>query len=157
VTNLFHDATPRIFANICGFQKTSKKTANYYRDRLELHPTAWLMCVIALTIFKPFPSGRTNMTETNTNHAEQAINNQLATLEWMIDDAKRNLANAAKELMRRAENAVKETEAMMADKPCTMMWTDFVESDVRVAKEAKAKLNQLFEQQTMLRFFLKPE
>ena len=97
------------------------------------------------------------MTETTTNHAEQAITKQLATLDWMIEDAKRNLASAAKELMRRAENAVKETEAMMADSPCSMMWTEFVESDVRTAKEAKAKLNQLLEQQTMLRYFLKAE
>ncbi len=95
------------------------------------------------------------MTTTNPNQAEQAIAEHLSRLDWMIQDAKRQLANAAKEMLRRAESAVKETDAMLADEPCSLMWTEFADGDVRTAKEAKVRLTQLLEQQTMLRFFLK--
>jgi hypothetical protein len=43
---------------------------------------------------------------------------------------------------------------MLADEPCTMNWMDFAEGDLREAKEAKAELQRLYEQQRMLNYFL---
>ena len=45
----------------------------------------------------------------------------------------------------------------MADEPCSLMWTEFAEGNLRTAQEAKARLTNLLEQQNMLRFFLKAE
>lgn len=97
------------------------------------------------------------MNETTKTHAEHAIHEQLKRLEWMIPDAQRTVTNAAKEMLRRAEDAVKQCEAMAANQPCSLMWVDFAESDVRVAREAKARLQYLYEQQNMLKFFVNPE
>ena len=97
------------------------------------------------------------MAETITNHAEQAIHDKLRTLEWMIRDAKRRMDEAAQCMLRRAQNAVKETEALLADEPCSMGWVDFAESDLRATREAKAELTKLYEQQNMLKFFLKKD
>jgi hypothetical protein len=94
------------------------------------------------------------MNDTTNSNAEQAINEQLKRLEWMIPDAQRCVANAAKEMLRRAEDAVKQCEAMIANQPCSLMWVDFAESDVRVAREAKTRLENLYEQRNMLKFFL---
>lgn len=94
---------------------------------------------------------------TNTTKTNELIREQLARLDWMIADAKRDLAKAATEMARRAENAVKECDAMIADQPCSLMWTEFAEGDLRTAKEAKARLNQLFEQQNMLKFLIDAE
>ena len=96
------------------------------------------------------------MSETN-NNAEQAIQAQLRRLEWMIPDAQRRLAGVAQEMLRRAQNAVHDTEAMLANQPCSMTWVDFAESDIRNARDAKADLTKLYEQQTMLKFFLKKD
>jgi hypothetical protein len=38
----------------------------------------------------------------------------------------------------------------MNDEPCSLMWTDFAESDVRAAKEARARLESLIQTQKML-------
>ncbi len=97
------------------------------------------------------------MSGTTTATAEQAIKEQLKRLEWMIPDAQRSVANAAKEMLRRAEDAVKQCDAMIANQPCSLMWVDFAESDIRVAREAKVRLQNLYEQQNMLKFFLNPE
>ena len=97
------------------------------------------------------------MSEATTSTAEQSIQEQLKRLEWMIPDAQRGVANAAKEMLRRAEDAVKQCDAMIANQPCSLMWVDFAESDIRVAREAKARLQNLYEQQNMLKFFLNPE
>jgi hypothetical protein len=97
------------------------------------------------------------MNEATKNNAEQAINEQLKRLEWMIPDAQRSVTNAAKEMLRRAEDAVKQCEAMVANQPCSLMWVDFAESDIRVAREAKARLENLYDQRNMLKFFLNPE
>ncbi len=97
------------------------------------------------------------MSEATTSRAEQAIQEQLTRLEWMIPDAQRSVANAAKEMLRRAEDAVKQCDAMIANQPCSLIWVDFAESDIRVAREAKARLQNLYEQQNMLKFFLNPE
>ena len=56
------------------------------------------------------------MSET-TNNAEQAIQAQLRRLEWMIPDAQRRLAGVAQEMLRRAQNAVHDTEAILANQP----------------------------------------
>jgi hypothetical protein len=89
-----------------------------------------------------------------TNTAEQAIKDQLRRLEWMIPDAKRRMDEAAQCMLRRAQNAVKATEAMLADGAWSLSWVDFAESDLRAAREAKAELMKLYEQQNMLKFFL---
>ena len=86
------------------------------------------------------------MSGTTTTTAEQAIQEQLKRLEWIIPDAQRSLDNAAKEMFRRAEDAVKQCDAMITNQPCSLMWVDFAESDIRVAREAKARLQNLYEQ-----------
>ncbi|XZE35805.1 hypothetical protein SH501x_001348 [Pirellulaceae bacterium SH501] len=92
-----------------------------------------------------------------TNTAKQVIQAQLRRLDWMIPDAQRRLAGVAQEMLRRAQNAVNDTEAMLANQPCCITWVDFAECDLRNAREAKAELTKLYEQQKMLRFFLKSE
>ncbi len=52
---------------------------------------------------------------------------------------------------------VKDTEALLADQPCSMSWVDFAEGDLRAAREAKAELAKLLEQQKMLEFFLRKD
>ena len=94
------------------------------------------------------------MNETTTTSAEQAIKDELRRLEWMIPDAQRRLSEVAQTMLRRAERAVKDMEAMMANQPSSTMWVDFAESDLRNAREAKSQLNFLYQQQTMLKFFL---
>ena len=65
------------------------------------------------------------MSGTTTTTAEQAIQEQLKRLEWIIPDAQRRLDNAAKEMFRRAEDAVKQCDAMITNQPCSLMWVDF--------------------------------
>lgn len=91
------------------------------------------------------------MAET-TNNAQQAIADQLRRLEWMIPDAKRRMDEAAQCMLRRAQKAVKETEAMLSDGAWSLSWVDFAESDLRAAREAKADLMKLYEQQNMLNY-----
>lgn len=94
------------------------------------------------------------MSETTTNQTEQAIQTQLQRLEWMIPDAKRKMHEAAQSMLRRAELAVKDSESLLADQPCSLTWVDFAEGDLRTAREARAELTKLYEQQNMLQFFL---
>ena len=111
------------------------------------------MCVIARTIFKPFQNG-TDLMANETKTTEQTIREELTRLDWMIPDAKRDLMKAAEAMARRAVNAVKECEAMMAEEPCSLGWVDFAGGDVRDACEAKAKLNSLYERQRLLKYLL---
>jgi len=97
------------------------------------------------------------MNETTTTSAEQAIKDELRRLEWMIPDAQRRLSEVAQTMLRRAERAVKDMEAMMANKPCSTSWVEFSENDLRNAREAKAQLDSLYQQRTMLEFFLKQD
>ena len=92
---------------------------------------------------------------TTTNATNQAAMQYLAQLEWMIADAKREMADAAKSLERRAAEAVADVEAMLADQPCSLGWVEFAESNVRAARDAKARLRHLLEQQKMLQFVTK--
>ncbi len=46
-----------------------------------------------------------------------------------------------------ALKAIKDTEALLADQPCSMSWVDFAEGDLRAAREARAELAKLLEQQ----------
>ena len=94
------------------------------------------------------------MSETKITSAERAIHDQLRRLSWMIPDAKRRMDEAAQCVLRRAQNAVKATAALLADEPCSMGWVDFAESDLRAAREAKVELAKLYEQKNMLEFFL---
>ena len=97
------------------------------------------------------------MNDTNQTSAEQAIQDQLRRLKWMIPDAMRRMDEAAQCMLRRAQGAVKDTEALLADQPCSMSWVDFAEGDIRAAREAKAELAKLLEQQKMLEFFLRKD
>ena len=78
------------------------------------------------------------MNDTNQTSAEQAIQDQLRRLKWMIPDAMRRMDEAAQCMLRRAQGAVKDTEALLADQPFSMCWVDFVEGELRAAIEAKA-------------------
>ena len=80
---------------------------------------------------------------TNQTSAEQAIQDQLRRLKWMIPDAMRRMDEAAQCMLRRAQGAVKATEALLAD--------------LRAAREAKAELAKLLEQQKLLEFFLRKD
>ena len=89
---------------------------------------------------------------TTTNATNQAIAQYLDQLDWMIADAKRELANAAKSMARRAAEAVEDTDRLLADQPCSLSWIEFAEGDLRTAREAKARLRELIAQQKMLQF-----
>ena len=94
------------------------------------------------------------MNDANTTSAEQAIKDELRRLEWMIPDAKRRVAKAAEQMLWRAQRAVEDATAMLSDQPCSLSWTEFAEGDLREAKEAKAELNKLYEQQKLLQYLL---
>lgn len=97
------------------------------------------------------------MNDTTNHSTEEAIREHFRRLEWMIPDTKRRLAKAADQMLWRAQKAVEDSKAMLADEPCTMNWMEFAEGDLREAKEAKAELTKLYEQQRMLTFFLGKE
>ena len=89
-----------------------------------------------------------------TKTTEQTIREELAKLQWMIPDAQRALTATANEMARRAAEAVKQCEAMAAGEPCTLGWVEFAECDVRRAREAKARLDELYSRQTLLNYLL---
>lgn len=95
------------------------------------------------------------MKETIANPTAAAIQEQLQRLDWMIPDAKKRVAKAAEQMLWRAQRAVEDATAMLNDQPCSLSWTDFADGDLREAKEAKADLNKLYEQQRMLQYLLK--
>ena len=97
------------------------------------------------------------MNETTTHSAAQAIQTQLQRLEWTIPDAKKRVAKAAEQMLWRAQRAVEDANAMLNDEPCSLSWTEFAEGDLREAKEAKAELDKLYEQQKMLQYLLSRE
>ncbi len=94
------------------------------------------------------------MNDTAPNTAANAIQTQLERLEWMIPDAKKRVAKAAEQMLWRAQRAVADADAMLNDQPCSLSWTEFAEGDLREAKEAKAELNKLCEQQKLLQYLL---
>ena len=83
---------------------------------------------------------------------EEKIEKRLEVLDWEIEDAKRDLAKAAEAMLRRATEAVSQNEALLADKPCSTMWVNFAEGDLREARDAKAKLEVLIEKKKLLTF-----
>ena len=89
---------------------------------------------------------------TTTTIKNKAIAQHLASLEWMIEDAKKELAKAAEYMVRRAEEAVADSQKMLADEPCSLSWVEFAEGDLRAAREAKARLRGLLDQQKVLQF-----
>lgn len=97
------------------------------------------------------------MNDTAIHPAAQAIQTQLQRLEWMIPDAKKRVAKAADQLLWRAQRAVEETSALLNDEHCSLFWMELAEGDLREAKEAKAELNKLCEQQKMLQYLLSRE
>jgi hypothetical protein len=123
-------------------------------NAIDLFPSAWLMCVNASTIPFPGQHGEPTMNDTAPNTAANAIQTQLERLEWMIPDAKKRVAKAAEQMLWRAQRAVADADAMLNDQPCSLSWTEFAEGDLREAKEAKAELNKLCEQQKLLQYLL---
>jgi|GEM_PF-552704 hypothetical protein len=97
------------------------------------------------------------MNDTVTHPTVAAIQEQLNRLEWMIPDAKKRIAKAAEQMLWRAQRAVEDATAMLNDQPCCLSWTDFADGDLREAKEAKAELNKLYEQQKMLQYLIKKQ
>lgn len=93
-------------------------------------------------------------TTNETQTPETTIRAELAKLDWMIPDAKRDLVKAAERLAARGIAAVKECHAMIEDEPCSMGWTEFAEQDARHASEAKAKLTALFERRQLLQYLI---
>ena len=92
-----------------------------------------------------------------TTTKNQALAMQLERLTWTIEDAKKDLAKAAQAMARRAADAVQSTEAMLAGQPTSMMWVEFSQGDLRTAREANDRLNQLIEQQKLLQYIAKNE
>jgi hypothetical protein len=83
------------------------------------------------------------------------IEERLMMLETLfIPDAKKRLARAADAMLRRAQESVKDSQAMLADEPCFINWMDFAEGELREAKEAKANLVQLLEESRKLQFYM---
>jgi hypothetical protein len=74
----------------------------------------------------------------------------IETLNWMIADAKRDMAEAARTMARRAAEATQDADALLADGPCSLSWVEFAESDLRNAREAKNRLKNLIEQHKLL-------
>jgi hypothetical protein len=89
---------------------------------------------------------------TTTDKKIEATEQYLAQLEWMIADAKRELAKAAEYMARRAEEAMADSKNLLADEPCSLSWVEFAEGDLRAAREAKARLRGLLDQQKMLQY-----
>ena len=89
---------------------------------------------------------------TTPDKKTEATEQYLAQLEWMIADAKRALANAAKSMARRAAESIEDTDRLLADQPCSLSWIEFAEGDLRTAREAKARLQELIAQQKMLQY-----
>ena len=83
---------------------------------------------------------------------EEKIEKRLEVLDWEIEDAKRDLAKAAEAMLRRATEAVSQNEALLADQPCSTMWVNFAEGDLREARDAKAKLEALIQKKKLLTF-----
>jgi hypothetical protein len=127
---------------------------HYFRGRLDVLPTPCELCVYAKRK-KVSKHGEATMNDTTTNPTASAIQIQLQRLDWMIPDAKKRVAKAAEQMLWRAQRAVDDANAMMSDEPCSLSWTDFADGDLREAKEAKAELNKLYEQQKLLQYLLK--
>jgi dihydrodipicolinate synthase/N-acetylneuraminate lyase len=87
----------------------------------------------------------------------EALAAQLERLTWTIEDAKKDLAKAAQAMARRAADAVQSTNDMLAGKPTSMMWVEFAQGDLRTAREANDRLNQLIEQQKLLQYIASNE
>lgn len=87
----------------------------------------------------------------------EKIANTLKTLEWQIEDAKRDLAKAAENLLRRAQEGKDACEAMIANKPTSTMWLAFLGGDVQRATETKARLDALLEQQKLVQYLARQD
>lgn len=151
--NLASDAIGAKPWRLWGTKTFFEKAWIYFWNRLEAFETAWLMCVNAKRK-QVSNNGATTMNETTANPTA-AIREQLQRLEWMIPDAKKRVAKAAQQMLWRAQLAVEDATAMLNDQPCSLSWTDFADGDLREAKEAKADLNKLYEQQKMLQYLLR--
>jgi hypothetical protein len=152
--SLASDANGAKRLRLWGSKTFLKNPEYYFPHRLDVVPKVWELCRNAKR--KPQrKQGATTMNETTTNPTATAIQEQLQRLEWMIPDAKKRVAKAAEQMLWRAQRAVEDATAMLNDQPCSLSWTEFADGDLREAKEAKADLNKLYEQQKMLQYLLK--
>jgi len=137
-----------------GSKTFSKIPKHYFRTWLELSLIR-LLNVVNAKRKQVSKHGEATMNDTTTNPTSHAIQVQLQRLDWMIPDAKKRVAKAAEQMLWRAQRAVEDATAMLNDEPCSLSWTDFADGDLREAKEAKAELNKLYEQQKLLQYMLK--
>jgi hypothetical protein len=148
------DATGAKRWRLWGSKTFFENPKHYFPHRLDVLPQAWELCRNAKR--KPQRKhGETTMNDTATNPTVAAIQEQLKRLEWMIPDAKKRVAKAAEQMLWRAQRAVEDATAMLNDQPCSLSWPDFADGDLREAKEAKAELNKLYEQQKLLQYLIK--
>ena len=148
------NATVAKRCGLWGSKTFSSNPKHYFPRCLYFLANAWEMCCNAKRK-QVSKHGETTMNETTTNPTASAIQVQLQRLDWMIPDAKKRVAKAAEQMLWRAQRAVEDATAMLNDQPCSLSWTDFAEGDLREAKEAKAELNKLYEQQKMLQYLIK--
>jgi hypothetical protein len=86
-----------------------------------------------------------------TNNAiAQEIEGQIATIDFQIRDAKRRVVAVAEQMLRRAQDAVRDAAELFNDQPCTLSWVNFASGDQRDAAEAKAELDALYAKKKML-------
>ena len=87
-----------------------------------------------------------------TKTTNERLAEEIEKLNWMIQVAKRDLAQTALALNNRAKDAVAQCDAMFQDKPCTLEWVSFAEGDLRRAREAKLELERLIDKQKTLTY-----
>lgn len=81
---------------------------------------------------------------------EDRIQGQLETLEWQIEDARKDIRKTAEALMARAREADEATMALVNNAPTTLGWVDFLEGDIRRAREARERHERLIETKKLL-------
>jgi hypothetical protein len=89
------------------------------------------------------------------NKAVECVRGLIADADMRIRDAMLKLSEAADSLVKRSVRASEDCDAMLANQPCAMSWTDWVESDLRMAKEARAEIEHLVTMKRKLEFVLR--
>lgn len=92
-----------------------------------------------------------------TNQTNETVTALLKKNEWELADAMRQLKDCAENLVRRSQRAVDDCNAMIANEPCLLSWTGWIESDLRDAKDARAKVEELIRTKQILTYINKSE
>lgn len=85
----------------------------------------------------------------------EKIASELQNMEWQIQDALRELRQAAEQMQRRANEALEMTEAAVNGKPTSLAWVEFAAGDLRTVVEAKVRLEKLVDRQKLLQHLAK--